>query len=617
MIKRKHNILKSIIRTVLVLAMLLPFLVSAQNTVETDLKLADQFYENNEVEKALSIYEEIYEKTSFFNTYKRILEIYIEQKDFKKAEDLVKKRIKSRKDSYRYYVDLGLVYREEGDEKKAGKSFEDAIKEVTPAQSYYITLANDFAAVNEYDYAIEVYKNAQRTTGKDLQYNFQLANMYGRKGEIAAMINEYMDILAENESYIQSIQNVLQTILNPNPNGEVKEILRTNLLTRIQKQPEKTIFSELLIWQYIQEKNFNGAFIQAKAIDKRLSENGTRIYSLGRLALSNEEYDIAINCYQYIIDKGRPNLYYNGARINLVDAIKEKIIHTENYTAEELQEVNKSYKSSLSDLGKNRSTVELMNSYAHFLAFYLDSLDAAVSMLNEAIEMPGAPRPIIAEAKIELADVLLILDDRWEASLLYSQVEKEFKYDEIGERAKFKNAKISYYSGDFLWSQAQLNALKGSTSKLISNDAIELSLLITDNIGLDSIADPLEMYARAELLLFQNKADDAKVVLDSIPQFFPASSLNDELLYLHYKIDYKKGNYENAASSLRKLIGTYATDILGDDGHFYLAKLLEEKLDQPEEAMELYKLILTNYSNSIHVVEARKHFRSLRGDTLN
>lgn len=617
MIKRKHNILKSIIRTVLVLAMLLPFLVSAQNTVETDLKLADQFYENNEVEKALSIYEEIYEKTSFFNTYKRILEIYIEQKDFKKAEDLVKKRIKSRKDSYRYYVDLGLVYREEGDEKKAGKSFEDAIKEVTPAQSNYITLANDFAAINEYDYAIEVYKNAQRTTGKDLQYNFQLANMYGRKGETAAMINEYMDILAENESYIQSIQNVLQTILNPDPNGEVKEILRTNLLTRIQKQPEKTIFSELLIWQYIQEKNFNGAFIQAKAIDKRLSENGTRIYSLGRLALSNEEYDIAINCYQYIIDKGRTNLYYNGARINLVDAIKEKIIHTENYTAEELQEVNKSYKSSLSDLGKNRSTVELMNSYAHFLAFYLDSLDAAVSMLNEAIEMPGAPRPIIAEAKIELADVLLIQDDRWEASLLYSQVEKEFKYDEIGERAKFKNAKISYYSGDFLWSQAQLNALKGSTSKLISNDAIELSLLITDNIGLDSIADPLEMYARAELLLFQNKADDAKVVLDSIPQFFPASSLNDELLYLHYKIDYKKGNYENAASSLRKLIGTYATDILGDDGHFYLAKLLEEKLNQPEEAMELYKLILTNYSNSIHVVEARKRFRSLRGDTLN
>lgn len=609
--------LRSIIRTTLVLAMLLPLFVFAQNTVETDLKLADQFYEDNEVEKALSIYEEIYNKTSFLTTYKRLLEIYIEQEDFKKAEDLVKKRIKSRKDSYRYYVDLGLVYREEGDEKKAGKSFEDAIKEVTPAQSYYITLANDFAAINEYDYAIEVYKNAQRTTGKDLQYNFQLANMYGRKGETAAMINEYMDILAENESYIQSIQNVLQTILNPDPNGEVKEILRTNLLTRIQKQPEKTIFSELLIWQYIQEKNFNGAFIQAKAIDKRLNENGTRIYSLGRLALNNEEYTVAINSYQYIIDKGRSNLYYNGARINLVDAIKEKIINTENYTTEELQEVNRSYRESLRELGKNRQTVELMNSYSHFLAFYLDSLDAAVQLLNEAIEMPGAPRPSIAEAKIELADVLLIQGEIWESSLLYSQVEKEFKYDEIGERAKFKNAKISYYTGNFLWSQAQLNALKGSTSKLISNDAIELSLLITDNIGVDSIADPLEMYARAELLLFQNKAEEAKKVLDSISQFFTASSLNDELLYLQYKIDYKKGNYENAENNLRKLISTYATDILGDDGHFYLAKLLEEKLDKPEEAMELYKLILTNYSNSIHVVEARKRFRSLRGDTLN
>lgn len=617
MIYKLNKIHRSIIRTVSVLAMLLPFLASAQNSIETDIKLADQFYENNEVDKALSIYEEVYEKTSFHTTYKKLLGIYLEQKDYKSAENLVKKRLKNRNDNYRYNVDLGLVYREEGNNKKASQSFDNAIKEVTPAQSYYITLANDFSAINEYDYAIEVYKNAQRTTGKDLQYNFQLANLYGRKGETAAMINEYMDILSENESYMQSIQNVLQTIQNPDPNGEIKELLRTNLLTRIQKQPEKTIFSELLIWQYIQEKNFKGALIQAKAIDKRLNENGTRIFSLGRLALSNEEYDVAINCYKYIIDKGRNNIYYNGARISLVDAIKEKIVHTENYTIIELQEVNNSYKESLKELGKNRRTVELMNSYGHFLAFYLDSLEAATQLLNEAIEMQGAPREKVAEGKIELADVLLIQGEIWDASLLYSQVEKEFKYDEIGERAKFKNAKISYYTGDFLWSQAQLNALKGSTSKLISNDAIELSLLITDNIGLDSISDPLEMYARAELLLFQNKPDEAKNVLDSIPRFFPASSLNDELLYLNYSINYKKRDYENAAKSLRKLISTYPTDILGDDAHFYLGKILEEKLDQPEEAMELYKLILTNYSNSIHVVEARKRFRSLRGDTLN
>ncbi len=617
MIIRLHTLFKSTLKAILAIMVLLPFLLSAQNSVETDLKLAEQFYENNEIEKALSLYEEVYEKTSFSNTYERLLSIYIEQQDFKSAENLVKKRIKTRDNNYLLYVDLGLVYREEGDEKKAEKSFEEALKEVRPAQNYYITLANDFASINEYDFAIAVYERAQRTTGKDLQYNFQLANLYGRKGETAAMINEYMDIIGENENYVQSIQNVLQTILNPDPNGEVKEILRTNLLSRIQKQPEKTVFTELLIWQYIQEKNFNGAFIQAKAIDRRLDENGTRIYTLGRLALSNEEYDVAINCYQYIIDKGRNNLYYNGARINLVDAIKEKIIHTENYTKTELEEVNTSYKSSLKELGKNRETVGLMNSYAHFLAFYLDSLDAAATLLNEAIEMPGGARPEVAEAKIELGDVLLIQGEIWESSLLYSQVEKEFKYDEIGERAKFKNAKISYYAGDFLWSQAQLNALKGSTSKLISNDAIELSLLITDNIGLDSIADPLEMYARAELLLFQNKAEKAKQTLDSIPQFFPASSLNDELLYMQYKIDYKKGNYEAAAKQLRSLISTFPTDILGDDGHFYLAKLLEEKLNQPDEAMELYKLILTNYSNSIHVVEARKRFRSLRGDTIN
>ena len=605
------------IASFITISCLFPFALFSQNSIETKMSLADDFFQNNEIEKALDLYLEIYETKDDKAIYKRLLDLYVKKESYGKAESLIKKRMRNREDEYVYNVDLGWVERESGNTKKAKQYFSTAIKDVPLSPNYIISLSNEFAAIEEFDYGIEVLEKGQKNTSDPLTYSFQLANLYGRKGDTEAMINQYMDVLESNENYLQSIQNVLQTVLNPDPNGEMKEKLKTNLIGRIQKNPDKTIFSELLIWMYIQEENFNAAFIQAKAIDKRLNESGSRIFALARLANSNKDYDVAIKAFNYILEKGRGNIYYNSARISLVEVIKNKILSSVNYTQAELYEVDGHYKNSIADLGENEKTTNLMIDYAHFLAFYLDSTSKAIDLLNKVIEIPRANRQSVAEAKIELADVLLIEGEIWESSLLYSQVEKEFKYDELGERAKFKNAKISYYNGDFLWSQAQLDALKGSTSKLISNDAIELSLLITDNVGVDSLIDPLQMYARAELLLFQNKIDSANKTLDSIPQFFPTTSLQDEILYLKYQISLKQKEYQQAADYLSKIVQSYSQDILGDNATFYLAELKEEKLNQKEEAMELYKKILTEYSGSIFVVEARKRFRKLRGDTIN
>ena len=144
-------------------------------------------------------------------------------------------------------------------------------------------------------------------------------------------------------------------------------------------------------------------------------------------------------------------------------------------------------------MGRSSYTLPLIRGLANLNAYYIDSVDKAIDILQQAILIGNIPKQTRAEIKIDLADLMLFKDEVWEASLLYSQVEKEFKYDQIGEKAKYKNAKIAFYTGDFFWSQAQLDVLKGSTSKLIANDALQLSLLITDNVGLDSVVEPLHM----------------------------------------------------------------------------------------------------------------------------
>ena len=61
----------------------------------------------------------------------------------------------------------------------------------------------------------------------------------------------------------------------------------------------------------------------------------------------------------------------------------------------------------------------------------------------------------------------------------------------------------------------------------------------------------------------------------------------------------------------------YSDDILADDAHYHLAKIYEEKLDLPVKAKEHYEAIIFNYADSIYFIEARKKYRTLRGDAIN
>jgi tetratricopeptide (TPR) repeat protein len=218
---------------------------------------------------------------------------------------------------------------------------------------------------------------------------------------------------------------------------------------------------------------------------------------------------------------------------------------------------------------------------------------------------------------LELGDILILQGEVWDAALYYGQVDKDFKHDAIGREAKFRNARLSYYLGEFEWAAAQLNVLKAATSQLISNDAMSLALLIMDNTGMDSITEPLLIYSRADLLEFRNNDDKALVTLDSVLTKFPGHSLTDEVWFKKAYIFEKKGMNDTAAVYLNNIVEKYPDDILADDALFQLGGLYENQLNDKSKAMELYEKLLTKYSGSLFAAEARKRFRALRGDKVN
>ncbi len=587
-----------------------------KNTEPDDEKLAAEYMKNKEFDKAAVLYEKLFDEkgTNFYYTY--YIYCLIELQDYKTALKVTRKQQRHDPDRLRYMVDEGFIYTLEGDQHKAKKIFDDALEEITADPNQIRDLANAFNYRGQTDYAIRTYEIGRRLV-PDYAFNLDLARIYERLENYREMVREYLDLIDIDIERMDLVKGRLQSALDDDADGLLADELRTELLRRVQKSPEKIYYADMLIWYSVQQKDFDMALIQSKSLDRRLQEDGRRVYELAQLCLSNQAYDVAIDAFSYLLSKGTASPVYLDARIGLLNARYLKVTNRYDYTHDDLIELEKEYHKALAEFGENTSTVPIMRYLAHLQAFYLDEVDSAISILNKAVEIPAVTPVMKAQCKIELADILLFSGNVWDATLLYSQVDYDFKNDPLGHLAKYKNARLSYYIGEFNWAKAQLDVLKAATSKLIANDAMDLSLLISDNIDMDSSYTALRYYAHADLLAYRNKNDEALATLDSIQTVALWHPLHDEVLYKKAQIYIKEGNFETADSLLAKLIEMYPDDILADNALMKRADLQERHFGNTSRAMELYEQLMKDYPGSLFVVEARKRFRELRGDMVN
>lgn len=372
----------------------------------------------------------------------------------------------------------------------------------------------------------------------------------------------------------------------------------------------------MLVWSFTQQRDWNGAFIQTKAIDKRLKEEGKRVMELSSILVTNEVYDMAVKCFEYVKLLGQDKRYYFQAQQGILTCGMLRV-RTENGGApEQLKSLEFEFLNYLNVNGYNWQTAEQMKDLAELYIYYIHLPEKGIEQLNKAISMPGINSKLMAQCKLNLGDAMLITGDPWEADLLYKQVEKLFTNDAIGQEARFRYARLCYFRGDFEWAQTQLDVLKGATTQLISNNAMRLWLIIQDNLGLDSSDEALKLYASAELLIFQNKPDDALKILESIPERFPGHTLTDEIYFAKALIYEQKSDYLMAEQLYLRISKDFSFDILSDNALINLAHLYEFKLNDTAKAKKIYELIVLNYTGSLFIAEARKRFRILRGDGL-
>jgi len=598
---------------IILLAFSYPLLAQGQPR-NNDSKLAQQYFADGEFEKASVLYKRLFSKNNRNDYYlNRFMDCMLSLEKYSEAEKVIKKQLKKNPKQVQLYVTYGNIYERQYKDDEAVEQYEKAIKKM-PADRFSITrLANAFINLTKYELAIQTYEKGANILKDQNIFAYNLGDLYRRKGDTEKMILNYLNSLAHNPNRLNSMKTLFQRYLSEDDFLE----LQTQLYSRIQDNDEVVAYPELLTWVFIQKKDYKNALRQVKALDRRLKENGGRIYRLAEIAANDKDYDAAIVAYNYIVrEKGKMSSYYIESKRESLTCKRKKLVEGFDYTDQDLKTLEAEYQFFLNEFGKRKSTASIVAELADLEAFYLNDLDEAIFLLQEMIEYRGLNRYILAKGKLSLADFYLMKGEVWESTLLYSQVDKEFKDDILGHEARFRNAKLSYYSGDYQWAQAQFDILKASTSKLIANDALDLSIFIMDNLGLDTIATPIMMYSNAELLVFQNRFEDAFIKLDSLQTMFPGHTLQDDMLYLEANILVKKREYQKAETIYQKIINEHLEEIRADNAMFELANLYENQLNNLEKAQALYERIFIDFSGSTFAVESRKRFRKLRGDTI-
>ncbi len=571
-------------------------------------QLARNYYEQGEFEKALNVYQKLVnEEPQNPNFFFGLVATHQQLENFSEAEKILLEKVNTSSNMPHFLVELGHNYELQRNSEKADYYYNEALHAIEARPNFAYMIARTFEKYSLLDRAVAAYEKGMNMN-PDARYHIQLARLYGEQGEIEKMFRNYIDLLDDNPNLLPSVNRIYGQFITEDPSNEANEIFRKLLVKKLQED-QNMLFNEMLSWLYVQQKEYKKAFLQEKAIYRRSGENLGGIMQLTLMAREGGEPATALELLDFVVEETQ------SSDIELQAQQMKMNVQQDMAGPGEFSRLENSYRKLLEQYRDHSNILSLQIDFANFLAFNTGKIEEGKTILREVLEKEMSKFEEAA-VKMALADIL-VLDEKFNQALIfYSQIQKLLKNDVIAQMAQYKVAKTSYYKGDFEWAGIQLDVLKAATSQLIANDAMELSLLISDHSREDSTNTALKTYSRADLLGFQNRNREAIALLDTILTRHPGESIEDEALLKQGQLYEKEGEDEMAERNYLRLIELHSNGILADNAHFELAELYAGKLQNPEKAKEFYEKIIFNYADSIYFVDARKKYRALRGDDL-
>ena len=577
------------------------YLAHSQN----NSSLAENYFREGEYEKASQLFESLEKNNPFNSRYlKRLITCYQETNNYNKAAEHLQKKLLKNPTEHYLRIEIGYNFDRQKKSILAKKEYDLAIKALDLNPRLGGIMGRMFQQNNLLDYAIHAYSKSMKLD-KNISYEFQIAQIYGKKGEFEKMFEYYIALIDKNEGYLAGVQRYVSRYINEDASNNNNIAFKKSLLRKSISNP-KNAWNELLSWLFTKQKEYNKAFIQEKALFKRDPNYIEAIFRLGKIAFENNDSKTAKECFEFILENSNFIEEILTAELFLLKIILKNEDNDFTYLFEKL----------LQKYGVNRNTLEIQLEFANYLTFIKNNPVKAIDLLEKAMSL-STSKFKTAEIKLKLGEVLVFSGKFNKALLYFSQVQTQLKNHPLSQEARFKVAQTSYFKGDFKWAKSQLKILKSSTTQLIANDAVDLFLVISDNEPKDSIPSGLFDFAMADLLAYQNKNIEAITIYNKILEKYQGQNIEDEAMFNQASIYLKEKQYNKAIDNLLKIISINVDGILVDDSYYLLAEIYKNNIKDPQKASEYYQKIIFEKPSSIHLIDARKKYREIRGDNIH
>lgn len=567
--------------------------------------LAQNYFDKGEFDKATSLYEELDKKQpgNFYFTQK-LVSCYQGLKQFDKAEKLLLNK-KEKSNQPNFFVELGHNAQLQKNQTKADSYYKKAIDAVEFQPNYAYQIGQAFEQKSLLQQAYNTYGIGQKANSS-MNFDYQMALLQGQMGNLDVMVVKLLDYSYSNVNSTLNVQNQLVLFMQDDAENVFANSLKKELLLRTQKTQD-IYWNQFLSWLYVNQKEYNKAFIQEKSIYKRNPESFDDIIQLAQICVNEKDNETAQAIFQFILQNTTDESTILNAQYFL---LKNEIANAkpENYPL-----IQSKFDTLLNQFGGSPFSIDIQILAAHFKAFYQNDFENAKLLLDKMMEMNINIRQK-AKVKMELADVLVYNEKFNQAIIYYAQIQNDLPNDEFSHEASMRMAKTSFFKKDFDWAKKQAKELKQASTQLIANDAVELFLLISDNEVEDSLKVALQDFSKADLLEYQNKPKEALEAFLQILVKHKGQSIEAGTLYKVGRNYEKLGNFAKAITYYQILLDNHKDGIYIDEALFYSAEIYKKQLNELEKAKNLYEKVVLEHPDSIYFTEARKQYRALRGD---
>jgi len=572
---------------------------------QTNATMSERYFSQGDYKSATALFE-VLQKSHPYNTQylKRLVTCYQEMGNHHKAEKILKKTLLDNPSQKYLHVEIGYNLDRQQKKELAKKAYLRALEAIQSDSSLGGIIGRMFQQNNLLNYALEAYSKTMNLD-QNANFKFQMAQIYGEKGEFEKMFDAYMELVDDNENHVGNIQRYMNRYIDDNPLSRNNIALKKSLLKKSLRNP-KNVWNQLLSWLFTKQKEYEKSFVQEKTLFRRDPKDLAPIFKLAKIAFEDKEYLTARKCLNFLLNNSNVLEEKLGAELYLLKIARK----TSNKNSLHL------FEKTLQEYGINQNTLTIQKEYADHLIFQENDPLKGIEILENALDLTKNTFRR-GEIKLKLGEAFLFCGRFNKALLHFSQVQNQLKNHPLSHEARFKVAQTSYFKGDFAWAKLQLKVLKSSTSQLIANDAVHLFLVISDHESRDSIPTGLRAFAKAALLTYQNKTKMALSTYDTILRKYRGFPIEDEALFNQAHLYLKENLYEKAIENFLKIISIDSEGMLVDDSYYLLAEIYKNHLKDLKKATEYYQKIIFERTSSIHLVEARRKYRELRGDVLH